>query len=152
LILTSGCAVYRTWKCGSRRVWSVNRGCLLLHGTWSHLWYIQRSVYAHSLICISYKTYEIDYWSLVFVISSKTLLGAFTTLVLTVTSDKRQLFVKLNLCDFTVRTKSGNHVTQKISHGLWYDIIYSISNSLCFPFPRRNSEKETTQLVGYTYV
>jgi hypothetical protein len=30
-------------------------GCLLLHGTWSHLWYIQRSVYAHSLICISYR-------------------------------------------------------------------------------------------------
>jgi hypothetical protein len=28
---------------------------------WSHLWYIQRSVYAHSLICISYRTYEIDY-------------------------------------------------------------------------------------------
>jgi hypothetical protein len=38
--------------------------CLLLYGTWSHHWYIQRSVYAHSLICISYKTYEIDYWSL----------------------------------------------------------------------------------------
>jgi hypothetical protein len=30
----------------------------------SHLWYIQRTVYAHSLICISYRTYEIDYCSL----------------------------------------------------------------------------------------
>jgi hypothetical protein len=39
----------------------VGRGCLLLHGTWSHLWCIQRSVYAHSLICISYRAYEIDY-------------------------------------------------------------------------------------------
>jgi hypothetical protein len=39
-------------------------GCLLLHGTWSHLWYIQRSVYAHSLICISYRTFEIEYCSL----------------------------------------------------------------------------------------
>jgi hypothetical protein len=38
--------------------------CLLLHGTWSHLWYIQRSVYVHSLICISYRIYEIDYCSL----------------------------------------------------------------------------------------
>jgi hypothetical protein len=38
-----------------RRVWPVNRGCLLLLGTWSHLWYIQRSVYAHSLICMSYR-------------------------------------------------------------------------------------------------
>jgi hypothetical protein len=36
-----------------------NRGFLLLHGTWSHLWYIKRSVYAHSLICISYRTYEL---------------------------------------------------------------------------------------------
>jgi hypothetical protein len=27
-----------------RRVWPVDRGCFLLHGTWSHLWYIQRSV------------------------------------------------------------------------------------------------------------
>jgi hypothetical protein len=47
-----------------RRVWSIDRGCLLLHGTWSHLWYIQRSVYAHSLICISYWTYVISYTDL----------------------------------------------------------------------------------------
>jgi hypothetical protein len=49
---------------GAHGVCPVNRGCLLLLGTWSHLWYIQRSVYAHSLICIYYKTYEIEYWSL----------------------------------------------------------------------------------------
>jgi hypothetical protein len=29
---------------GSRRVWSINRGCLLLLGTWSHLRYIRGSV------------------------------------------------------------------------------------------------------------
>jgi hypothetical protein len=34
------------------------------HGTWSHFWYIRRSVYTHSLICISFKTFEIDYLSL----------------------------------------------------------------------------------------
>jgi hypothetical protein len=61
LILTS---VYLIWKWSSRRVWPVDRGCLLLLPTWSHFWYIQRSVYAHSLICISYRTYEIDYCSL----------------------------------------------------------------------------------------
>jgi hypothetical protein len=50
-------------------VWPVDRGCLLLHGTWSHLWYIQGSVYTHSLICISY----MDWWDwplfVIFVIS-----------------------------------------------------------------------------------
>jgi hypothetical protein len=64
LILTTGRTVYLIWKCGSRRVWPVSRGCLLLHGTWSHLWCIQRSVYAHFMNCISYRTYEIDYCSL----------------------------------------------------------------------------------------
>jgi hypothetical protein len=49
---------------GVQRVRPVSRGCLLLYGTWSQLWYIQMSVYAHSLNCISYGTYEIDYWSL----------------------------------------------------------------------------------------
>jgi hypothetical protein len=39
------------------------QGCLLLHGTWSHLYYIQRSLYAHYLNCISYRTYEINYCS-----------------------------------------------------------------------------------------
>ena len=64
LILTTVHTVYLIWKKGSRRVWSIDRGCLLLHGTWSHLWYIQRSVYAHSLICISHRTYDIEYCSL----------------------------------------------------------------------------------------
>jgi hypothetical protein len=65
LILTTVHTIYLIWKKGSRRVWSINRGCLLLHGTWSHLWYIQRSMNAHSLICISYNwTYEIEYFSL----------------------------------------------------------------------------------------
>jgi hypothetical protein len=31
---------------------------------WSYLWYIQKSVYAHFLTCIPYRTYEIDYCSL----------------------------------------------------------------------------------------
>jgi hypothetical protein len=53
LILTTIHTVYLIWKKGSRRVWSIVRGCLLLHCTWSNLWYIQRSVYAHSLICKS---------------------------------------------------------------------------------------------------
>jgi hypothetical protein len=26
--------------------WPVDRGCLLLLGTWSHLWYVQRTVFA----------------------------------------------------------------------------------------------------------
>jgi hypothetical protein len=60
-ILTTVHTVYLIWKKGSRRVWSIDRGCLLLHGTWSHLWYIQRSVNSHSLICISHWTYEIEY-------------------------------------------------------------------------------------------
>jgi hypothetical protein len=61
LIFTTVRAV---WKYGSRRVWPIDRGCLLLLSTWSPLWYIQMSVYAHSLICISYRTCEIDYCSL----------------------------------------------------------------------------------------
>jgi hypothetical protein len=62
--MTTVHTVYLIWNKGSRRMWPVNRGCSLLHGTWSHLWHIERSVYAHSLICISYRTYEIDYCSL----------------------------------------------------------------------------------------
>jgi hypothetical protein len=64
LILTTVHTVYLIWKKGSRRVWSIDRGCSLLHGTWFHLWYIQRSVCAHSLICTSYWIYEIEYCSL----------------------------------------------------------------------------------------
>jgi hypothetical protein len=64
LILTTVHTVYLIRKKGSRRVWSIDRGCLLIHGTWSHLWYIQRSVCACSPICISYRTYYIEYCSL----------------------------------------------------------------------------------------
>jgi hypothetical protein len=67
-----GRAVCLMWKYGSRRVWSVNRGCLLLHGTWPHLWFIQRSVYTYPLICISYRTYDIDYCSLFFTFHIRT--------------------------------------------------------------------------------
>jgi hypothetical protein len=41
LILTTVHTVYLSWKKGSQWVWSIDRGCLLLHGTWSYLWYIQ---------------------------------------------------------------------------------------------------------------
>jgi hypothetical protein len=58
LILTTVHTVYLIWKKGSQRVWSIDRGCLLLHGTWSHFWYIERFRVSHSLICISYWTYE----------------------------------------------------------------------------------------------
>jgi hypothetical protein len=61
LILTTD---FYVWYGAHGRVRPVGRGCLLLHETWSHSWYIQRSVYAHSLICIFYRTYEIDYCSL----------------------------------------------------------------------------------------
>jgi hypothetical protein len=68
LILTADCSVNLVWThwflrliWAARRMRQVGRGCLLLHGTWSHLRYIQRSVYANSLICISYRTYEIYY-------------------------------------------------------------------------------------------
>jgi hypothetical protein len=38
--------IYLSWNLGSQRMWQVDRGCLLLQGTWFHLWYIQRSVFA----------------------------------------------------------------------------------------------------------
>jgi hypothetical protein len=60
LILTTVHTVYIIWKKGLRRVWSIDSGCLLLHGTWSHLWCIRWSMYAHFLICFSYRTYEIE--------------------------------------------------------------------------------------------
>jgi hypothetical protein len=53
-------------------IWSGNRAhgwCdrstgVLTIGTWSYLWYIQRSVLPHFLICISYRFYEIGVCSL----------------------------------------------------------------------------------------
>jgi hypothetical protein len=60
---------YGSYRSSNVEIWLTavvtdQKGCLLLHGTWSHLWYIQRSVCTHSLICISFRTYEIDYCSL----------------------------------------------------------------------------------------
>jgi hypothetical protein len=64
LILTTVHTFYLIWKTGLQWVWSINTGCLLLHDTWSYLWYFHKSVYVHSLICFSYRTYEIEYCSL----------------------------------------------------------------------------------------
>jgi hypothetical protein len=41
---------------GSRRVWSINRGCLLLLGTWSHLRYIGGSVLTHLFLWFVFPT------------------------------------------------------------------------------------------------
>jgi hypothetical protein len=46
LILTTD-IYFNILNWGSRRVWSVSRGCLLLLGTWIHLMYAQGSVLAH---------------------------------------------------------------------------------------------------------
>jgi hypothetical protein len=76
LILATDCSVYlilNHWfwllflhlKWCARRSWPVNKGCLFLLGTWSYIWYIQMSVlFAHFLICTSYRTHEIDDCSL----------------------------------------------------------------------------------------
>ena len=45
-ILSTHYSVYRNYTIGLRRVWPINRGCLLRLGIWSHLWYIQGSVFA----------------------------------------------------------------------------------------------------------
>jgi hypothetical protein len=45
LILTTVHNVYLIKRTVSWQMWSVDRGCLLLLGTWSHLSYIQRSVF-----------------------------------------------------------------------------------------------------------
>jgi hypothetical protein len=44
LALTTGNPVYLIATKGTRRVWPVSRGCLLLLGTWSHLRNCRRSV------------------------------------------------------------------------------------------------------------
>jgi hypothetical protein len=36
-IWASNNSFYLIWRWGSRRVWPVSSGCLLLHGTWSYL-------------------------------------------------------------------------------------------------------------------
>jgi hypothetical protein len=45
--LTADNSAFLIIQLGSRRVWPVDRGCLLLLGTWSHLWYIRGSLFAH---------------------------------------------------------------------------------------------------------
>ena len=50
LTLTADNSALTTMDLGSRRVWPVNRGCLLILGTWSHLRYIRGSVLAHLFI------------------------------------------------------------------------------------------------------
>jgi hypothetical protein len=58
LILIADSSIYLIWtqvfttdlsveKWGLRQVWPVDRGCLLLLGTWSHLRYVRGSVLAH---------------------------------------------------------------------------------------------------------
>jgi hypothetical protein len=37
-------------------VWSIDRGCLLLLGTWSHLWYIRGSVLDHLFLWFVFPT------------------------------------------------------------------------------------------------
>jgi hypothetical protein len=39
--MIANCYVYLIWKWGSLRMWPVEKGCLLLLGISSHLWYIQ---------------------------------------------------------------------------------------------------------------
>jgi hypothetical protein len=41
----------------TRRMWPVSRGCLLLLGTWSHLWYFRGSVLAHLFIWLVIPTW-----------------------------------------------------------------------------------------------
>jgi hypothetical protein len=47
LTLTADNSAFMIIELGSRRVWPVDRGCLLLLGTWSHLRNIRGSVLAH---------------------------------------------------------------------------------------------------------
>jgi hypothetical protein len=68
LILTAACSVYLTWthwfwllntliEMGHTAVRPVNKGCLLLLGTWSHPRYIRGSVLAHLFICLVIPTW-----------------------------------------------------------------------------------------------
>jgi hypothetical protein len=47
LTLTADNSAFMIMELGSRRVWLVDRGCLLFLGTWSYLRYIRGSVLAH---------------------------------------------------------------------------------------------------------
>ena len=54
LISTTDCFIYPISAIGSRRVWPVNSGCLLLLSTWSHIWYIHAVRVCHALIFIPF--------------------------------------------------------------------------------------------------
>jgi hypothetical protein len=61
---TADNSAFMIMELGSQRVWPVDRGCLLLVGTWSHLWQVRGSVLAHLFIyltCNSYLCFETDY-------------------------------------------------------------------------------------------
>jgi hypothetical protein len=67
LMLTTDYSVFLIWTYGSRRVKLFNRGCLLLLGTWSHLWFVQGSVLAQSSEFVFhtwFMIYETDHSSL----------------------------------------------------------------------------------------
>jgi hypothetical protein len=45
-------SAFMIMELGSRRVWPIDWGCLLLLGTWSHLRQVWGSVLAHLFICL----------------------------------------------------------------------------------------------------
>jgi hypothetical protein len=105
-ILTTVRAAYPVWKW---RVWPVDKGCLLLHDTWSHVWYIQRLVYDHSLICMSY-TYEIDYCSL--------FLSFHCIKILVAVQSEGCVVLSVFVCVVVVQMRPENrrHVSQHVWH------------------------------------
>jgi hypothetical protein len=90
------------WKWCSRQVWPVNRGCLLLLGSWSHAWYIQMSMFSilwivfptcMSIITVRYLCHSI----LQYVIKIPRNLKLFWPLVL----EKKHFKDFFSLCDIT---------------------------------------------------
>ena len=65
-IVTRNCSSNFHWQCtvDSRRVWPVSRGCLLLHGTWSHLLISEVHV-VHCSFC-SGRFWRFSFWYLWF--------------------------------------------------------------------------------------
>jgi hypothetical protein len=60
---------YRYLKWGSRRVWPVSRGCLLLLSTWSYLCICRRSVLPYTRFC----NCLLDYGYVLHIVNSATL-------------------------------------------------------------------------------
>jgi hypothetical protein len=58
LALTTGNPVYLISTHGSRRVWPVSRGCLLLHNTWSYHRICRRSVLPYTRFCNCILNYD----------------------------------------------------------------------------------------------